>query len=313
MEEKGEFEERPEVKPADQVPLPKAKANPTMGILCFVLALVTIGLGGFILYDKVISPAEETKCKTAPEVAQSENNFVDTNKKVKQILNEITDELYKFGGNGLYSLNKTYDTYVTYEFEDNYATNLEGAYGVSFNMNDYSYTTKLASSGVIEKVFTKYGLKKSSFNDPAYIGEGNVYYESEDGYVCEYSSTSAPTIVNCAHNSWLSEEKKTLVKGLIDAYRRDEEYYKDYSGILYIDASVDNVKKATNEKYEYLVASVPDAGALFYRNIEDGGWKYLASTQQAPDCDWFKTDEQKKGFAGFECYDYTTQDFSIVK
>ena len=49
MEEKGEFEQRPEVKPADQVPLPQKKANPITGILCVIFALVALGLGGWIL------------------------------------------------------------------------------------------------------------------------------------------------------------------------------------------------------------------------------------------------------------------------
>lgn len=72
MEEKGEFEPRPEVKPADQVPLPQKKANPTTGILCVVFALVALGLGGFIIYDKMLVSAGAPKCVTAETEVKEE-------------------------------------------------------------------------------------------------------------------------------------------------------------------------------------------------------------------------------------------------
>ena len=68
MEEKGEFEPRPEVKPADQVPLPQKKANPTTGILCVVFALIALGLGGYIIYDKtLVKTPGGAKCIMAAE------------------------------------------------------------------------------------------------------------------------------------------------------------------------------------------------------------------------------------------------------
>jgi hypothetical protein len=55
MGEKGEFEQRPEVKPASSIPLPKEKASPAIKILCVIFALVALGLGGFIVYDKLVT------------------------------------------------------------------------------------------------------------------------------------------------------------------------------------------------------------------------------------------------------------------
>ncbi len=74
MEEKGEFEQRPEMKPADQVPLPQKKANPTTGILCVVFALVALGLGGYLIYDKVIAKDDKTNCAVADKNDEKKEN-----------------------------------------------------------------------------------------------------------------------------------------------------------------------------------------------------------------------------------------------
>ena len=165
MEEKGEFEERPEVKPAVQVPLPQRKASPVMGILCGLFALVAVGLGSYIIYDKFIEPTD-TKCITkTTEEAQETDNFAETNKGAKKILQDVINELITFGTSfGHFRLEKTYDSDVTYEFEKNYATNLNGAYGLIFDVeNNTNYSTALASSGIVDKVMNSHGLKKISF------------------------------------------------------------------------------------------------------------------------------------------------------
>ena len=67
MGEKGEFEQRPEVKPASSIPLPKEKASPAIKILCVIFALVALGLGGFIVYDKLV--AKDGDVQECTEVA----------------------------------------------------------------------------------------------------------------------------------------------------------------------------------------------------------------------------------------------------
>ena len=64
MEQKGEFEQRPEVKPADQVPFSKPKASPLPWILCAVLLLAAGGLLAWKLLDK---GDNKLQCETAIE------------------------------------------------------------------------------------------------------------------------------------------------------------------------------------------------------------------------------------------------------
>ena len=65
MEQKGEFEQRPEVKPADQVPFSRPKASPLPWILCVVLFLAAGGLLAWKLLDK--GGENKLQCETAIE------------------------------------------------------------------------------------------------------------------------------------------------------------------------------------------------------------------------------------------------------
>ena len=313
MEEKGEFERRPEVKPAEQVPLPQKKASPVMGILCGFFAIVAVGLGGYIIYDKFIEPTD-TKCVTkTTEEAPVTDNFAETNKGAKKILQDVISELTTFSTSfGRFRLEKTYDSYVTYEFEKNYATNLDGAYGLVFDVdNNMNYNTTLASSGIIDKVMNSHGLKKISFDDPADLGEGGIYYADDNGYICNYSSQSSPVRINCANSNWLTEEEKTFAKSLMDAMKKSDDYKNDE--MLYASVTQDDITKTADGKYERVTASVAGAAALFYRNTDGGEWKYFVSTQQVLNCNDFNTDEIKAAFAGSDCYDYTAGKMTTLK
>ncbi len=313
MKEKGEFERRPEVKPAEQVPLPQKKASPVMGILCGLFAIVAVGLGGYIIYDKFIEPTD-TKCVTkTTEEAPVTDSIAETNKGAKKILQDVISELTTFGTSfGRFRLEKTYDSYVTYEFEKNYATNLDGAYGLVFDVdNNMNYNTTLASSGIIDKVMNSHGLKKISFDDPADLGEGGIYYADDNGYICNYSSQSSPVRINCANSNWLTEEEKTFVKSLMDAMKKSDDYKNDE--MLYASVTQDDITKTADGKYEHVTASVAGAAALFYRNADGGEWKYFVSTQQVLNCNDFNTDEIKAAFAGSDCYDYTAGKMTTLK
>lgn len=64
MKMQGEFEQRAEVRPVEQVPLPKAKPSPALKIICILLALAVLGMGGYIVYDKLVAEkATECPCR----------------------------------------------------------------------------------------------------------------------------------------------------------------------------------------------------------------------------------------------------------
>lgn len=74
MEQKGEFEQKPEIKPAEQVPLPKAKSSPLPWILCAIFALTTIGLGIFIAVNGVGGKTNSNAGSTSSEEKKGNKN-----------------------------------------------------------------------------------------------------------------------------------------------------------------------------------------------------------------------------------------------
>ena len=71
-ENKGEFSERPEVTPAESVILPVQKKSKVTTILCIVLAIAVIGLGTYILCDKVLNKEETKKEPDTAEKTEEE-------------------------------------------------------------------------------------------------------------------------------------------------------------------------------------------------------------------------------------------------
>ena len=107
MQQKGEFEQRPEVKPAEQVPLPKAKASPFPWILCVILLLAAGGLLAWKLLDK---GDNKLQCETAIEKDKKE----DEGEGGKVGDNESNGKLGAYDGYSTGSLFIDKDGYVYY-------------------------------------------------------------------------------------------------------------------------------------------------------------------------------------------------------
>jgi hypothetical protein len=316
MEEKGEFEARPEARSAESVALPRAKASPVTKILCFVFALIAVGLGAFILYDKVINPFIG-KVHPCPEKFEMETDkTAETIKKVKQIIVDERVMMIKFADeNGSeYVLDQRYDDNPpSYDFEEGYSTSLEASFGLSFRIEPterhFELEEKNDLDGKVRTILENHGLKKTASSAAGYVGEVD-YYSSEDGYICVFTPESSPLYLDCGHTSWLSQAKKDLVKQLADAYKRGVE--TSYA-VVYVDADPEEIETSPNGEYQRIYGGLDNAGVLFYRKGSDGEWKYFTATQQALGCDQYDTDELKAAFEGRDCYDYENNKSSTVK
>lgn len=76
MIEKGEFEQRPEMKPANEVPFVRPKASKLPWVLCAIFTLVAVGAIGYIACEKLsgegdTKAGDETKCA---EMVESDTN-----------------------------------------------------------------------------------------------------------------------------------------------------------------------------------------------------------------------------------------------
>ena len=313
MEEKGEFEQRSEMKPAESMDLPKAKASPVAKSLCVFFALIAVGLGAFILYDKVINPTmgSTTKCDQSSKEA---DKTAETTKKVKDMIVDVRVMLIKMAEGEDYTLNQRYDDNTpTYEFQEGYATGLESSFGLTFyiepSQRHDQVTEKNNLKASVETILKKYGLSKTEVTDPGRYGDV-AHYKSDDGYICVAMFGGMPFYLDCGHTSWLSDTKKELVKKLADVYKASLEGERS---VIYIDADPENIETATGGEYQRIQVSLGDAAGLFYRKGAEGEWKFFTATQQFLDCSAYDTDELKAAYEGVDCYDIETEKSSTVK
>ena len=169
METKGEFEQRPEVKPAEQIPLPKAKASPLPWILCAVFAVAAVGAGVFAL-GAINKNGPKTNCETA--LKDETNNENNTNPS-----DEKKDDGTKIGGFGGYVSNA--DSGDTF-----FVTNKGEAYFV-LAAKSYSMKNTLKSDSALGER-GNYSLTSEELGGYATIdGNGKASF---NGYKLPYSN-----------------------------------------------------------------------------------------------------------------------------
>lgn len=307
MEMKGEFEQRPEVRPADQIPLPKAKANPLPWILCVVLALA---VGGLIIW-KLTDAGGQAKCDTdkggSSTVASSDN--YDTIRKTKKIVKDVRNLAIKYAKDHYALSGDGYN--IAYEYEEGFTTNTEWEFGFHMKASNssstddwYAFENKVTKNtgfqSDLKEKMKSHGLSEKKYDDGVTFGDDSVHYVSDDGYICE-ASTAGAFYFGCAHADWISNEKKELVKALSEALKKGLDIKNDDTP-LFVEASVDDIADSKNAPYQIISAALADAGVVFYRKGADSEWVYAFGGQAAPYCGDFKG-EMKTIFEGWSCMD----------
>ncbi len=324
MEQGGEFEQRPEVKPAEQVPFSKPKASPLPWILCAVLLLA---LGGLLAWKLLDNGDNKQQCETIAENTEEDTKGEGTDdtyatiRKVNKILKDTRGLAVRYAN---IAYGESYDAQsVTYEYEKGYSTALEWSFGYRMlgldskpeTMSDFDkrITNNTDFKNELRSLMKKYGLVEHEIADGGNFEEGKyLFYMSDDGYLCDYSS-SGFFYISCGHTSWISEEKKTLMKELTDVYVASGMTTREGNTPIYMDASSDDVAYNKGKTYQILTVALSNAGADFYRKGTDGEWKFAFGGQVGPGCSEFNTDELKEAFEGHICYDVNIGDFDYVK
>lgn len=326
MEQKGEFEQRPEIKPAAEVPLPKAKANPLPWIICVVLL---IALGGVVAWKFLDQGG--TKCETPATGEKASGDVISSETsdekyatifKTMNLVKEVKALALKYA-NGEYSLMD--DGYALgYQYEDGYSTNLDWNYGVlvgpanSSNVNEWTkfenrVTKNSAFQSELNAKMKEYGLSEKAMKDgmmDGMIGDGEIKtFASDDGYFCK-ASTAGSFNLSCGHQSWISEERLALVKELAKAYVASNEKEDD---VLFVTALPSDIKTSKSGNYQVISGTVSNGAGVFYRKGTDGEWKYVTGGHVGPDCSIFNTDELKEAFEGYTCFDTGSGAQSTVK
>ena len=307
----GEFEQRPEVKPADEIPFSKPKASKTPWILCAILLIIVLGLGGFLLYDKVLSKKDdgnkggssqtadkpEEKPEDKLEEKPEEKKPAPTDEQISVRINEIFDAVkvkMKEARINVDGYSAAFGPYImNFVLKEGYVTSFDKPSLYFYSKTNLSDTDKIAARAAFAEV-----LKKEGFSDPITLkamtglGSEDEYYSDEDGYICEYSHYDS--YLQCAHSSWISDEKKEATIKMISQYRK--KFGEKDTYLHYFD---DKIENSPTEPYQTLTANVIDGYVVFYRKGVDSDWTYVTSGNGIPFCEEFQqTEDMRKAFEG---------------
>ena len=322
----------------------KTKSGKAAKILCVVFALATVGLGGYIVYDKV-SAQNNAVSGSAPEKEQGINGTLpvdqreivelDAESEILAITRELYGKVREYMGDyeydvvtglGLYGNSVDVADGVSTSTEKEYAVKIGREYERNENQdyvhnrqqflalrNNYSELKKIA-----DEVYGAHGLKvvKEGIDgrDP---GEGDNYagYESDDGKICDLYFTPsnqafmvAPVEYSCTHKAWLTDEKRELVKALAESY-----YKANGEKVGYISALPVNIVSSGIEGYQHVEANSEESILYFYRKSPDDEWIFFKDTQGVLLCSEFDTDDLKNAYAGERCYVEGQNEPKIVK
>lgn len=158
-------------------------------------------------------------------------------------------------------------------------------------------------------------LTSSGFTaySPEYYWPPHQQYLNENtGVICSVAEYGA----NCGHinQQTITDKWAEYLNGIGAAYYAAEQEYPvitDRSIIPSDNNTSPVINNSDYESYQYTSIGIQNATSLFYRSSPTSEWIYFKSTQELIDCNEY-TGETQKAFAGYDCYDSTTNTNSKV-
>ncbi|MBR2659501.1 hypothetical protein IKD60_01945 [Candidatus Saccharibacteria bacterium] len=257
----------------------------------FIVVFVAMLLGGK-------KPAEEpVAAPVVADVEEDEDRPLSAAEKealVKSTLSELKKAGAATASGTTVEFQDTYDTGAPYFLPANAKTGiaLDKAFGI------YANGLELMVAETVAKAVTA-KLKDLGFveYDEIPLMAGPAWYDEDNDLICAPVVAGTPFRVSCGHTSWITTEKLAFINSLADAYYAAKDEYP-----AALNASKANIVDSVFEPYQRLVASLPDAGAIFYRPSETGKWVFFTSGQAAPSCEEFAKDSgARRAFQGESC------------
>ena len=133
----------------------------------------------------------------------------------------------------------------------------------------------------------------------------NMYEFSEWN---SYNGNSAYVKLSCAKTNWhwLSEDEILLANGLAEAYYEET---GEYPSVLH--NYIGQIDDSGYESYQRIRATIGGGYALFYRSSAEDDWKYFTGGQSPLMCEEYDTDDLKKAFAGYECFNASGETLKV--
>lgn len=289
------------------------KKNKGLILTTVFFALISLGLGGFLIYHFVTvshdnnSPCGEgAKCNVPSDKDAGDDSAADYDVKIKEVVEEVwaTDTL----SNSYYVEKiRTYNqTFPLLKIEGTSTViQAEKSYGVYFEISNPS--TGIDVYGVRTEISNKVGDKLQSIgfskstdydNTPSYIINGTPYYKDDISCLVADGPMFEQLFVGCGYNSWVSSENTDLAKALLNAYHTKT---NDYPTTIYVKDT--EIKNSSVSPYQTISVGTSNAAGLFYRVSPDAEWQYFTSTQAELECSEYNTEDLKKAYAGDKCWD----------
>ena len=305
------------VNPVPQSPLPEIPAsndNKKRGPIFYVVAglIGVAAIIAIIIFANMIINAnkkqsEPQKEQTVAPVEQPEEKKTMTAAEkeaaAKDVLASLKTAAEKSVGGTVLKFQDIYDTYFPYYVPKNAKTGLQldKAFSIYYNSestNDIN-VIETAAEAVRDKLdelgFVEY--------DEVALAGGPQYIDEETGVICGTVSSGIPFIITCGHTSWITTEKLAFVNSLAEAYYEKMQKYPDA-----LNASKSDIVDSVFEPYQRLIASMPDAGAVFYRSSPTASWVFFAAGQAAPTCaEYAKDTGARRAFQGQTCLNASGQ------
>ena len=308
--EKGEFQERTEVRQTEGAQVTK-KSSAT-SLLCLIFAIATIGLGayiaaeklGFIGDKKVANDKQGTeKCLVTQEqvdnpeegsiaeIVATANDELD----IRDLIKEITIGAGDYAG----SLRKTYDSNYIYVDMGGYKAAIKRSYSASFgNYRDLGAAAGSSAwdflRNYLDTTLKDNGFEQKEFEALGYAEGYTARYESEElDAICTYESRpDYDTTVTCAKKSWMTDADKELYAAFYKAY--------GHEGVALGAPTITEGKDGYERAHVNISEGPGGAMGLFYHKKGED-WKFYMAVQQVLECSSFDTDELRDAFAGESC------------
>ena len=198
MDQKGEFEQRPEVKPAEQVPLPKAKASPLPWILCVIFALAAAGLGVVVFSLANGNKDNKPNCVTAIDDQNGGEKPGEDCENNNQPQCEETKKNKTTEGRG-YMYETAFGTFYVTKSGDTYLEMKKGKLDTGIGSGEFRYVTVNFDKGHEPGVYGKYSVSVDT--DGILVEHGSDSYSFE-GYKLEFVNPGAIESLSMGNN-WL--------------------------------------------------------------------------------------------------------------
>lgn len=283
---------------------PKKKTNLVFYIVAGVIgvaAIVAIVIFVIMLTNsKKEEPAKNSEQPVAQEEKEEPKKTMTAAEKEAAVKNVLAD--FK-------SAAKTAVDDIDLTFQDIYDTNspyylpknantgimLDKSFGIHFDSQDVEDLTivEAVAEAVLDEL-DKLGFVE--YDEIALMG-GSQYLDEENNLICSVVTASLPFEVTCGHTSWITTEKLAFINSLAEAYYEKEGEYPSA-----LNASKSEIVDSVFEPYQRLMASMPDAGAIFYRPSQTANWVFFTAGQAAPTCAEFSKDAgARRAFQGQTC------------